>query len=353
MTASPDRPMLCPDPRPAVRLAAACLIVAGCATGSRATSVPPETSPAPTPTIASSPIAQPALSPTPKVDGLLVFNAETADGRQLFTMRPDGRDLKQITHVKGDAVAAEWAPDGKRITFQINVNDECSIAFVDHDGANLSIVPRPEGACEGEPTFTPDGVRLVFGGADPASGNGAIWSMKTDGTDRVEIGVGFGLAFAPKVSPDGATVSASGWNLVEAEGHYEGFFTMAIDGTNPRWVSPNWANFPEHDWSPDGQSIVVSDRLAHELGPANIALLEAVHGSSVSHPKFLTNFERGDQRALTPSFSPDGEWIIFRLRENDLFALYRIRSDGSDLERMSDPSTFVPNEIDWGPDPDS
>ena len=80
--------------------------------------------------------------------------------------------------------------------------------------------------------------------------------------------------------------------------------------------------------------------------------LEA-NGSSVSDPTFLTSYDREDQRALTPSVSPDGDWIIFRLRENDLFALYRIRSDGSDLERMSDPSTFVPDEIDWGPEPES
>jgi Tol biopolymer transport system component len=349
MTASPDRPGLCPDPRPAFRLAAACLVVAGCATGSPAASATEETRPAPSQTIAPSPTPRPSPSSVAEVDGLLVFNAETPDGRQLFTMRPDGRDPQQITHVEGDAVAPEWAPDGTRIAFQVNANDECNIAFVDHDGANLAVLPRAKGACEAEPTFTPDGERLMFGAADPASGNGAIWSMNTDGTDRVEVGVGFGLAFAPKVSPDGTTVSASGWNLIEAEGHYEGFFTMKIDGTEPRWVSPNWANFPEHDWSPDGESIVVSDRLAHELGPANIALLDGAHGSSVSHPTLLTSFTREDQRALTPSFSPDGEWIIFRLREHDLFALYRMRSDGSDLERVTAPSAFDPAEIDWGP----
>jgi Tol biopolymer transport system component len=263
-------------------------------------------------------------------------------------MRPDGRARHQITHVDGDAVAAEWAPDGTRITFQVNANDECSIAFVDPDGAHLTILPHDSGVCEDQPTFTPDGERIVFGRPDPETGNGAIWSMTPDGTDRVEIGVGFGLAWAAKVSPDGTTVSASGWNLIEAEGHYEGFFTMDIDGTDPRWVSPNWANFPEHDWSPDGESIVVSDRLAHELGPANIALL-AADGSSVSDPTFVTNYDREDQRALTPSFSPDGEWIIFRLREHDLFAIIRMRPDGSDLERMTAPSAFVADEIDWGP----
>jgi Tol biopolymer transport system component len=86
------------------------------------------------------------------------------------------------------------------------------------------------------------------------------------------------------------------------------------------------------------------------LEAANIALLRT-DGSSVSHPTFLTDYHREDQRALTPSFSPDGEWVIFRLRERDRFAIYRMRADGSGLERLTAPSTFVPQEIDWGPAP--
>jgi len=265
-------------------------------------------------------------------------------------MDANGGEPHQITEVEGDAVGAEWAPDGSRITFQVNANDECSVAFVDPDGSNLTVLPHESGVCESQPTFTPDGGRIVFQRVDPVTGNDGIWSMNPDGSDRVEIGVGFGLAVAPRVSPDGMSVSASGWNLKEGDEHREGFFTMGIDGSNPRWVSPNWANFPEHDWSPDGKWIVASDRLAHELTAANIALLGA-DGSSVSEPTYLTAYKRDDQRALTPTFSPDGKWIIFRLRERDLFALYLMRSDGSDPERLTMPSAAAPLEIDWGPEP--
>ena len=54
----------------------------------------------------------------PGRNGRIAFQAQTDDGLQIFTMRPDGHDLRQITHVDGDATApglgTEWPPDRLR-----------------------------------------------------------------------------------------------------------------------------------------------------------------------------------------------------------------------------------------------
>jgi Tol biopolymer transport system component len=346
MTASADRSNRHAAPRTAASLVATCLIAAGCSTtGAPSTSF--TATAGASQTAAPSPGAQPTPSPIVEVDGLLVFHAETSAGPQLFTIRPDGQELRQITHIDGGAVAAEWAPDGRRIVFQMGTEGECNIAFVDPDGANLTILPNDDG-CDAQPTLTPEGDRIVFGRADPASGNDAIWGMNLDGTDRHVIGSGVGAAWNPQVSPDGSLVSVSGWNLLDGPDSYEGLYAMSIDGTDPRWLTPNWPGiFPEHGWSPNGESIVLSDRIGHEGGPANVVVVLA-DGSSVTGWTSLTHYDREDQRALTPTFSPDGDWVAFRLREDDLFALYRMRPDGSDLDRLTEPSSFIPAEIDWG-----
>jgi Tol biopolymer transport system component len=212
------------------------------------------------------------------------------------------------------------------------------------------ILPSEDGVSEAQPSFTPDGSHLVFERADTITGDAATWVMSNDGTDRREIGFGFGTAWSPAVSPDGTTISAAGWNLLEGDRAYEGLFTMAMDGSKARWITPSWPGiFPEYSWSPDGEWIVLSDQIAHANAPSNIVLVKA-DGSSASEPKRLTSFDGAGQRALTPSFSPDGQWIVFRLRDDDAFALYRIRTDGSDLERLTEPSeSFIPFEVDWGP----
>ena len=175
-------------------------------------------------------------------------------------------------------------------------------------------------------------------------------SMRLDGTDRHEVGPGFGASWSPAVSPDGLTVSAAGWNLLEGADQYEGIFTMSLDGSNPRWVTPFWNPFPHHAWSPDGDWIAVSDNLEDRAKPANLVLVRP-DGSSASDPLFLTNYTRADQRAAVGSYSPDGQWILFRLREGDLWSLYVIRPDGSDMEQLTVPSSLAPLDIDWGPAP--
>ena len=65
-----------------------------------------------------------ALATYPDDNGLIVFTAPTDAGSQLFTIRPNGRGLRQITHVAGDAFHADWSPDGRHIVFTVGTRDE-------------------------------------------------------------------------------------------------------------------------------------------------------------------------------------------------------------------------------------
>ena len=73
---------------------------------------------------------------SPDRNGLIAFQAETDHGLQIFTVRANGKQLRQITHVDGDAAGPDWSPDGRRIAFSLN---ECSVAVMDADGANLDV----------------------------------------------------------------------------------------------------------------------------------------------------------------------------------------------------------------------
>ena len=77
-----------------------------------------------------------ASATSPGRNGLIAFHADVGeDGPQIFTIRSNGKQLRQVTHVDGVAALPDWSPDGRRIVFTLN---ECSIAQVDADDGNLS-----------------------------------------------------------------------------------------------------------------------------------------------------------------------------------------------------------------------
>ena len=70
------------------------------------------------------------------------------------------------------------------------------------DGSAMVVLPPGARRPEGDPSFTPDGTRIVFERFVPDTNDDAIWSMKVDGTDR-RGSIRPGGATDPNVSPDG------------------------------------------------------------------------------------------------------------------------------------------------------
>jgi Tol biopolymer transport system component len=274
----------------------------------------------------------------PARNGLIAFHVEGGDdGPQIFTVRSNGKQLRQVTTaVDGVAALPDWSPDGRQIVFTRN---ECTIAMIDADGGNLHEVASHEGACLGDANFTPDGARLVFTRFDFAIEVESIWSMKVDGSDQQFITDRGGPD--PNVSPDGRKISFKG-------GPDGALFVANIDGTGVVQVSPSISVTYKHDWAPDGKHIVVSDN-SHPT-PDESANVVTVRPDG-SDWTYLTNYAAGF-RASAGGYSPDGQWIVFRLEGPGLVpTLYRIRPDGSDLHALYASSTIIPRFIDWGPAP--
>jgi TolB protein len=84
---------------------------------------------------------------------------------ELFVMRRDGSQLRQVTKLGGANFAPSWHPDGKRLLFASNIHDPKGRNFdlyvVNVDGTGLERVTFNE-TFDGFPMFSPDGKRLAF-----------------------------------------------------------------------------------------------------------------------------------------------------------------------------------------------
>jgi len=63
---------------------------------------------------------------------------------------------------------------------------------------------------------------------------------------------------------------------------------------------------------------------------------------------WVTNYPAGGPLAFGNSYSPDGQWIVLRLEEDGLYALYKIHPNGTGLEQITPFSDFRPRGMAWG-----
>ena len=289
--------------------------------------------------------AEAAHATFPGRNGLIAFQAQTDAGVQIFTVRHNGMELRQITHVSGDAVAPDWSPDGRRIVFQHNPPDACAnVAIMNADGTDIIEFPDPN-VCQDDPSFTPDGSRIVFHRFDPSLNDDAFWTMDLNGNDRQRI-IG-PCCSDPNVSPGGEKLS-----FVAENGQPVGaaLFTSDLDGSNVVQVTPFEFNVAaKQDWSPDGKRLVFS-KDGNVLVPGVSANIATIHPDG-TELRLVTHYQGGDISALVGSYSPDGRWIVFRLNDHGQFGLFKIHPDGTHLKTIIPLSSFRPRFIDWGPRP--
>ena len=285
----------------------------------------------------------------PGPNGLIVFRAVGADGSsQVYTIGPDGGGQRQLTHLDGDAFLPHWSPESNRIVFEFDpatvvANDFCNIATMNRNGGGLRILPLANGdQCENSPTFSADGHRIFYDGFDGVSRE-AIFSMKLNGADRRFISDCQGTGVTdPEVSPDGTMLS---FTCFSDEG--QALFDANIDGSGLHQLTPFSAQVGNKaDWSPDSQRIMFIT--AVDEGQPDAQVNTWTIGRDGSDLEAVTSYPPGGTRAFGNSYSPDGEWILLRIEQGDLNALFKIRPDSTDLTQITPFSSFRPRNMAWG-----
>lgn len=281
-------------------------------------------------------------------NGLIVFRADESNGGQIYTIQPDGTDQRQLTNLPGDTFLPHWSPESNRIVFEFDpanpvANNFCNIVTMNRNGGGLRILPLANGdACEASPTFSADGHRIFYEGFDGVSRD-AIFSMALNGKDRRLITDCQGQGVTdPEVSPDGTMLS---FTCFSDQG--SALFDANIDGSGLRQLTPYSAQVGnKSDWSPDSQQIMFITAVDEGQPDAQVNTWTISRDGGV--PQAVTTYPPGGTRAFGNSYSPDGNWILLRIEQGDLSALYKIHPDGNGLTQITPFSTFRPRNMAWG-----
>jgi len=193
--------------------------------------------------------------------------------------------------VIGDAPAI--SPDGKLIIYCERLGPGWGqIQIVQADGNNRKQLShmKHEGACS--PRWSPDGTKIAITGF--SDNDHTIYSMDADGENVTSITPGNN----PKWSPDGKHILLTRW----VRGGDSALWIVNADGSDPKKViSINSDNEVNPTWFPDGQSIVLEQRLNDRSALYQVN----VDGTN------LHLFQANDHLDLfSPIFSPDGKFLV-------------------------------------------
>lgn len=110
----------------------------------------------------------------------LAFNVTLSGRYQLFTSAIDGSDRLQLTYSEVDEWSPEWSPDGGRLLFLSQRNNEGGIFTMAPDGSDVrQVYDTPAG--EWGAVWSADGTQIVFT-VDAGDGTSDVFIMNADGS---------------------------------------------------------------------------------------------------------------------------------------------------------------------------
>jgi Tol biopolymer transport system component len=134
---------------------------------------------------------EPAWSP----DGRLIAFVSDRDGdRDIWTVKPNGRALTNLTSNRTDEFSPSWSPGGTQIAFASDRDGKTNIYKMKSNGAmqtRLTSHPRRDSS----PAWSPDGTKIAF------SSGSSLYTMDTDGNNVQSIveGIGWEPSWRPVV----------------------------------------------------------------------------------------------------------------------------------------------------------
>jgi TolB protein len=247
----------------------------------------------------------------PKATGWVAFHSERSGNLDIWIMRDNGSDLRQLTTDPERDIEPDWSPDGSQIVF-VSGRDaptDVQLYVMNADGSNQHALLPFVAADSFGPRWSPDGKSIAF--YTNRDGDLEIYVASVDGQRVTNLSQNAADDLTPAWSPDGKQLAFASYR----DGNYPHIYVMQADGSNVRQLTRGEWEDIKPDWSPDGKRIVFTSTRSGYPAPW---VVPAAGGEAVSMADNVTVKNRdarwaGNDVLVFSSDRVRGLWAIYRM----------------------------------------
>jgi TolB protein len=291
--------------------------------------------------------AAPAAAAFPGRNGRIVFQrfGVTTNLGDIHTITAAGKGNLNLT---GTPLVEDrdpaWSADGERIAFRRTNAGPDQLWVMDGSGGGLVVVPG-SGTASG-PSWSPDGLRLVYECYAPVTFERDICLRNVDGSGFALLTATVGVdEDGPVWSPDGTRVVFS--RELAAGGSF--LVSLTLKGLSSDPVTPPVAGTYDRgpDWSPDSNELAFTRYVS---GSGSGGAIHRVKASGGSAALVTAPVPGSDSHHTMPAWSPDGRKIVYcHLDDDEAWGhIFTINPDGTGNTQVTSGSAT--DEVpDWRP----
>lgn len=272
--------------------------------------------------------------------GVLLPDPDLSVPSQVWSVRPDGTNKRQLTHVPAPALAGgpDVSPNGTRVLYVSNVAGPFQVWVMRADGSGQHRVVTDLEHDAFVPRWSPDGTHLLFTRCSFPFDflECTIATARLDGSGLHDITGGHWVDFSGAYSSDGSKIAFSG----DRNGLTSAIYRKSVaSGSAHRLTAATLEAFWP-DYRPDGQQILFGDNADRPttnvwtMRPDGTQLHQITHIAS-------------DQNLAFARYAPDGRHLVADFFDGSTDWLVTMNLDGSHFTKVLNSGDISLTLADW------